>query len=147
MPTPQTQMNWTGPFSIRDLLERSFELGPQIPEAESVYVVSRKRWQQAPTPSCDPLYVGSNTGRSARFRTRIGDLIADLLGFFGNTTGHSSGGQSLHAFCRENDLHPHELFIGWLCECSCPRCTEYALVEQLHPRLNKVRPPRCKVHG
>jgi hypothetical protein len=36
--------------------------------------------------------VGGNTGGAARFCTRIGDLVADMHGFFGNETGHHSGG-------------------------------------------------------
>jgi hypothetical protein len=57
-----------------------------ISNGKSVYLISRKNnwWKRPndkPTKECEPLYVGSTTGKSKRFRTRIGDLIADMFGF------------------------------------------------------------------
>jgi hypothetical protein len=60
-----------------------------------VYIVSRRQWSKTPTDAAEPLYVGGNTGGAARFCTRIGDLVADMHGFFGNETGHHSGGITL----------------------------------------------------
>lgn len=138
---------WEGPFPISLLLESCIDPNwPAPPEAGGVYLVSRQPWSVRPTVECDPLYVGSNTGHSARFRTRIGDLFADLFGFFGEETGHHSGGQHLHHYCRKTGLAPLALYIGWT-RSDCPRCDENALVESLRPSLNRSKPPKCKLHA
>ena len=69
---------------------------PRPPEKGSAYVVTQREWSGHPTKESTPLYVGGNSGKSDRFRTRVGDLIADTFGFFGGDTGHHSGGQHLH---------------------------------------------------
>ena len=140
-------MEWIGAYSIDALLDSFLTpLHPRPPEANGVYVISKNPWNGQPTRDCIPLYVGSNTGKSKRFRTRIGDLIADMFGFFGDDTGHHSGGQSLHAYCKENHLNPKKLYIGWVEKCSCVRCMENRVYDQLKPLLNKNRPTRCKEH-
>ena len=140
------ESGWVGPFQVRDLLERC-TLPSQAwpPEDRGVYLVSRGRWKVTPTQKCDPLYVGGITGRSARFCTRVGDLIADLLGFYGASTGHSSGGQSLHRWCTDNGVNPLDLFLGWyhLPDMSC-REEENRWFDLLAPKVNKIRPPRSK---
>ena len=98
------QMKWIGPFQISKLLDNMMgNLARKIPpEDKSVYIVSLYRWQGKPTKKCSPLYVGSTTGKSRRFRTRIGDLIADMFGFFvEREQGHHSGGQKLYNYCKE----------------------------------------------
>ncbi|MBA7677076.1 hypothetical protein ES703_85324 [subsurface metagenome] len=140
-------MEWIGAYSI-DVLLDSFLIAshPRPPEANRVYVISKSPWNKQPTRDCTPLYVGSNTGKSKRFRTRIGDLIADMFGFFGDDTGHHSGGQSLHEYCKRHRLNPKDLYIGWVEKCSCVRCAENKVYDQLKPLLNKNRPTRCKEH-
>lgn len=139
-------MIWHGPFRVRDVLENCFDDHYKPPECKSVYVVSLRPWESEPTPACQPLYVGSNTGKSERFRTRVGDLIADAFGLYCCDTGHSCGGRKLHEFCRDAKLNPMRLFLGWLSSCACHRCAERAIWERLRPRLNKNRPARCKTH-
>jgi hypothetical protein len=118
-------MNWHGPVTVDELLDQTTLPSPLMPpDADGVYIVSLKSWRGEPTLDCEPLYVGGNTGKSARFRTRMGDLLADLFGFFGSATGHSSGGQSLHKFCREKGIRPKKLYIGWAANCICGRCGE-----------------------
>ena len=135
-------MKWIGPFKIDSLLDNCLdEWHPWPPEANAVYLVSQKAWKTRPTGDCIPLYVGSNTGRSPRFRTRVGDLIADMFGFF----AHSSGGQSLYNHCKQERINPKQLYIGWA-GCSCMRCAENLLYDYLEPKLNKVRPSRCLDH-
>lgn len=141
------EMNWVGPVTIGELLDLGPAGGdPWPPDADGVYLVTRAPWNRLPDHQCVPLYVGSNTGKSARFRTRIGDLIADAFGFFGAETGHSSGGQHIHEFCRDNALNPKELFIGWVDNCRCLRCAENYLYAFLEPELNINRPNRCGSH-
>ena len=72
-----------------------------------------------------------------------------LFGFYGDFTGHSSGGQKLHEWCDANGVWPGELFIGWYAEPGmCARCAETRIFDDLAPRLNAIRPPRCtKTHG
>lgn len=140
---------WVGPFKIRRLLEscldRESELVP--PAVGSAYVVTKRAWQSAPSRGSELLYVGGNTGKSERFRTRIGDVIADAFGLFSTPkTGHSSGGQSLHKWCFENGVHPFDLHIAWVRGAECHRCLECRLYGALKPQLNKVRPKACGTH-
>jgi hypothetical protein len=142
-------MTWIGPFKIGDMLDNSHNDSlPKPPESNGVYVVSRKPWAcgEEPTKECKPLYVGSNTGKSARFRTRIGDLIADGFGYYGEKTGHHSGGQSIHVYCKEHNVNLKELYIGWVEECVCARCEENNLYKKLEPPLNKKKPSKCNDH-
>jgi hypothetical protein len=90
---------WIGPFQILKLLEEASASDPDAirpPERGSAYLVTQRIWRGDPTPTSGPLYVGGITGKSDRFRTRIGDLLADSFGFYGKTNGHSSGGTSIH---------------------------------------------------
>lgn len=140
-------MKWTGPYTIDELLDSCMVPNhPRPPESDGVYLISEASWAGHPTPNCHPLYVGSNTGKSRRFRTRVGDLIADLFGFFGKTTSHHSGGKSLHVYCQRHGIHPKMLYIGWVEKCSCMRCTETAIYGEFRPILNRNKPSRCKKH-
>jgi hypothetical protein len=140
-------MKWVGPFKLRDLLENCINYKhPWPPEHNGVYVISRRTWVGKPSKDSMPLYVGSTTGQSKRFCTRVGDLIADMLGFYGDYTGHHSGGESLHEFCRKNRINPLDLFLGWAEKCSCLRCAETIVFKRLSPKLNKKSPPICIEH-
>ena len=151
------KFKWTGPFRIRSLLERCLEDGPWPPACEGVYLISTKTWKGTPDLRCGPLYFGGNTGGSERFRTRIGDLLADMHHFFCDSTGHHSGGQSLYKWCKESEVHPADLFIAWAtCKPWCGRCAEIDLakhfIETWDERqqvglLNKKRPPWCEAHN
>lgn len=143
-------MMWVGPYRIGDLLDNCLDYDGQEwpPESNAVYVVSAQPWRCTPSPGCEPLYVGGNTGRGGRFRTRIGDLLADLFGFFGATTGHHSGGIRLHNdYCRPNGVRPADLYLGWLTDPPCAACAERELYERLAPPFNAHRPPRCSLHS
>lgn len=100
-------LNWRGPCKIGDYLDNAITRTPSWdklwpPSSNAVYLVSLKRWKKKPTRNCVPLYVGGTTGKSRRFCTRVGDLVADLFGFYvPGHTGHHSGGQSLHQWCYE----------------------------------------------
>lgn len=143
-----TGREWVGPFKVQELLAHCIDNTlPLPPDSGSAYLVSERSWRSEPTARCKPLYVGGNTGQSARFRTRLGDLLADAFGFFGDETGHSSGGRSLHAWCREHAVSPLGLYLAWVDHCTCHRCLELELFRELSPLLNKNAPARCKVHG
>ena len=138
---------WVGPFQMKQLLgDVVINALPRPPEKGSAYVVTRKQWKDFPTIQSVPLYVGGNRGASSRFRTRVGDLIADAFGFYGGGTGHHSGGQHLHEWCREESVNPLHLYIGWVHKCSCHRCLEIDLYRVLSPSLNQMRPTRCPSH-
>jgi hypothetical protein len=140
-------VEWHGPYPIGELLDNCLQQGVDLPpDSQGVYVVSKRSWDGTPTLACDPLYVGSTTGNSARFRTRVGDLIADMFGFFTTETAHHSGGQSLHKFCKESGIHPNQLYISWLSDCACVRCEEVRLYQQLRPKLNRKCPTQCNLH-
>jgi hypothetical protein len=141
-------MNWVGPISIDALLNNGIlGLRPWPPEADGVYLITAKPWERVPGPESIALYVGSNTGKSRRFRTRIGDLLADAFGLFvEGWTGHSSGGQWIHYYCKDAGLSPKDLFIGWIDNCRCLRCAENFVFDYLEPELNRKRPSRCVTH-
>jgi hypothetical protein len=141
-------MKWFGPFRLRNLIENSINDNQEWPpDHNGVYVISKENWQDEPSQNCFPLYAGGTTGKSKRFSTRIGDLIADMLGFFNDDTGHHSGGQTLHEFCYQNKINPLDLYIGWAGNCNCFRCAEVELVKNLSPKLNKKAPARCPKHN
>ena len=136
---------WAGPFRLGELLLDAAGVRP--PERCGVYLVTRHPWSGAPSHEALPLYVGGNTGVSARFRTRVGDLLIDALGFYGGGTGHSSGGQHLHEWCATSGTAATDLYVGWYTETPwCDRCVEVRLHAELRPRLNRRSPPRCQLH-
>jgi hypothetical protein len=154
-------LQWTGPFEIKDYLANAIDRTTRWkkrwpPDGDAVYLVSRHPWAKRPTDAAEPLYVGGNTGNSPRFCTRVGDLFADMFGFFGETgQGHHSGGQTLWKWCDANRVHPGDLWLGWT-NSGCPRCVESFLFDGF-PRApkhdtaglglrNKIRPPRCPKH-
>lgn len=140
--------HWVGPFQIRKLLETACNPDAvRPPERGSAYLVTRRGWQNVPKPTSSLLYVGGITGKSDRFRTRIGDLLADSFGFYTKSTGHSSGGTSIHKWCLENNVSPLDLYLAWVEGTRCYRCLEVRLHSLLHPQLNRVRPSRCKQHA
>src|SRR4051794_19543171 len=65
-------------------------------------VISSRNWPRPPKgltagerrPLGDLHRSGGTTGKSERFRTRVGDLLADLFGFYTTTTGHHSVGDT-----------------------------------------------------
>lgn len=140
-------MKWIGPFRIQDFLAGMATHTLQAPPTkDGVYLVSERKWENEPTTACGPLYVGGNTGGSPRFRTRMGDLIADIFGFFCDETGHHTGGQHLYHHCRDKNLNPQNLWIGWAEGTTCGRCAEIEVVNSLKPDLNRKKPPACKQH-
>jgi len=137
------QIHWVGPFRLRDLLEHCMdESQPWPPESNGVYVVSERPWSSAPTKEAGILYAGGNTSESPLFLTRVGSLIADMLGFW----WHHSGGQSLYKYCTEKGLHPLDLYLGWVEGIPCSRCAEAEVYRTLKPLLSKRVPPRCSTH-
>jgi hypothetical protein len=139
---------WVGPFQVRKLLESCLDSTtvPKPPASGSAYLVTKTGWQSNPTAESVPLYVGGNTGKSARFRTRLGDLLADAFGFYTFETGHHSGGQHIHDWCKKNEVNPLDLHIAWIAGTECPRCLEDRLYRGLSPRLNRMVPSKCKAH-
>lgn len=138
-------MVWRGPYQITKLL-RQINLRP--PEENGIYLISRKMWRQEPSIRCFPLYIGSNSGRVTSFRMRIGDLIADMFGFYGtDEVGHHSGAQRLHEYCLQENISPKQLYIGWTeGHDVCLRCAENQYYDSLTPLFNMNRPERCRQH-
>lgn len=140
-----SSVRWVGPFRLRDLLEHCLDDNQAWPpEGNGVYVVAERPWQGAPKDKdANVLYVGGNTGKSPRFLARVGDLIADMLGFW----PHSSGGQSIYNHCKEKGVHPLGLYLGWVENVPCCRCGEREVYQVLGPSLGKIMPPRCPTHS
>ena len=141
-------MPWIGPFRIDALLSRCTDEAQEWPpEDRGVYVVTRNAWVGAPTSDDEVLYVGGTLGTSPRFCTRVGDLIADLHGFYGSATGHHSGGQKLHDWCAASGVRPGTLYLGWRNYVHCARCSEAREITRLAPALNRNKAPRCHAHA
>ncbi|MHA1682792.1 MAG: hypothetical protein ACTSUE_17775 [Promethearchaeota archaeon] len=140
------EMEWIGPFTIDELLDNLPENNlPMPPDDNAVYLVTRMPWEEEPRQDCLPLYVGTTTGKTARFRTRVGDLIIDAFGFFDQESGHSSGGNHLYEYCKKEGINPKVLYISWVINVNCKSCTERELYNTLNPILNMI-PPRCNLH-
>lgn len=140
---------WIGPFRIRNVLEGCLDrnLIPAAPNAHSAYLVSQYGWRETPSRRSRCLYVGGNTGKSERFRTRLGDLLADAFGFFNtNRIGHHSGGMSIFRWCNEKGVNPLDLHIAWIEGTKCARCLEGKLHSALAPELNRATPSSCPNH-
>jgi hypothetical protein len=138
---------WVGPFRLRDYLEMAAD-PKQVrpPEYKGVYILSQRPWVGVPTKDDSILYVGGNTTEWGYFRRRVGDLVADVLGFFNKEFGHNPGGQSAWRFCRRNHLKPLDLYLGWVEGVHCPMCAEKEVYEKLGSALGRRAPPRCKIH-
>jgi hypothetical protein len=140
---------WVGPFRLRDLLEHAMDNAQPWPQEEAgVYVVSLQPWEKEPTETSGILYVGSNTKNPELFLKRVGDLIIDMLGFWGDkeNSGHHSGGRTLYNYCRKERIHPLDLFLGWQQGITCARCAENDSYWTLKPMESKKAPARCFEH-
>ena len=108
---------WVGPFRLRDYLERSIDPNQEWPpEAAGVYVVSRNPWADEPTADSCILYVGGNPNAPIQFRNRVGFLVKDMLGFWGDIAfGSHSGGQSIWNWCFDNKnlSKNYSVILGW----------------------------------
>lgn len=119
---------------------------PWPEERAGVYLVTEKLWHGEPTPKCKPLYVGTNTKNPTRFLQRFGELVKDMLGFFGEVAGNHPGGWKIYRYCEEKQLHPLDLYVGWINGITCTRCGENYYYDRLKPTINARRSSRCLVH-
>lgn len=159
-----SKLNWIGPLKVKEYLANCINRDPSWavgtgywpPDSGAIYLVTTHSWRDRPTQDAGPLYVGGNTSQSGRFATRVGDLIADMHGFYTEKTGHHSGGISLWKWCEAQQHHPGELYLAWACVapgCQCaereifvtfPHASEDGKIAGL---LNKIVPPRCQLHS
>ncbi len=139
---------WVGPFRLRDYLERCIDPRQEWPpETAGVYLVSRDPWTKEPSAACRVLYVGSNPRVPTLFRQRIGYLVKDMLGLWGDVAGSHSGGISLWKWCFKKRVHPLDLYLGWITGIDCGRSTEADLYARLRPELNRKAPAWCAAHA
>lgn len=162
-------MNWAEPCTIRDLLDRcARDDSARPPVGPSVYLITERFWEPSRYEddwdrirAAKPLYVGDNSKNPQRFRTRVGDFIADLFGFCvlrdkdldgqGDGTGHHPGARRVREWCHERpddpDLRgdPSLLWITWLESCDCGHCAEWQSFWELNGSLlNRNTPPQCR---
>ena len=78
-------------------------------------------WIGVPSVDCKTLYLGTNTMNPNRFLQRVGELVKDMLGFFGEYAGNHPGGWKLYRYCEREGIHPLD--------------------------LNSVRPSYCATHA
>jgi hypothetical protein len=138
------ELRWQGPFALLGLLEHSYPPTYEKIHSNGVYLISLSSWEGTPTRDCQALYVGS----SKQLWTRLGETIRCALGLFDPkdySSGHSSGGKSLHDYCVKHKLKPWELYYAFA-GCDCRFCVEAGLIRDLSPELNRKRSPRCLIH-
>lgn len=111
------------------------------------HLVSKHSWQTHPSGESEALYIGGNTGRSARFSHQDGRSPCGCAWLLYQQTGHHSGGQSIHRWCWLNDINPLDLYIAWVDGSECHRCLENRTYRDLNPALNRVVPAKCTAHG
>ncbi len=138
------RVRWVGPFKLRKLLENCLDDSQPWPQnTGGVYVVSKRAWRRIPKKEAGVLYAGGNTSQAEYlFLTRVGSLIADMLGFW----WHHTGGQSLWRYCRKKGIHPLDLYLGWVKGIPCGRCAEMEIYRKLKPELCKRTPAGCAKH-
>ena len=140
--TTLQDLSWVGPSRLRDLLENC--MAPDYPwpgEVPGIYFVSERAWHGVPIQECGPLWVG----KTSVLLRRMGELLSDMLGFFGNRTGRNPGGWKVWYHCEKQGLHPLDLFIAWTVDPVCPSCEERVVDRLLRPILNDRR-PGCQLH-
>jgi hypothetical protein len=91
-------VSWNRPLVLHDYLALLLSMsGPWPPSRPGVYVVTERLWMGRPSAQTGVLY----TGGTKNLLDRIGNLIRDVLGFFGEVeggpgwVGKHSGAQSL----------------------------------------------------
>jgi len=136
------RLQWVGPFVLRDYLGGllSMTLNVWPPARPGVYVVSSQPWTGRPVEGV-VLY----TGATKNLLDRMGNLIRDVLGFYGPVedapdewVGKHSGAQTLWQYCRDRGEPVGDLVIGWAATASpCQWCMEKEVAGLLKPTLNK----------
>src|SRR4051794_1218230 len=113
-------VEWIGPYTIGELLAKSLSNDIYYPLTKSVYLISVRQWGKVPTKESFPLYVGSNPKNEDYFKARLGLLIGGIFGFYEEHSFHS-GARKIFNYCRENNIQPLNLYIGWLRRADCSR--------------------------
>jgi hypothetical protein len=135
------RLQWVGPFVLRDYLGELLAMTGTVwpPVRAGVYVVTSQPWTGRPSPG-HVLY----TGGTGKLRHRIGDMIRDVLGFYGEPddgldwAGAHSGAQTLWEGCHQDGFPVGQLLIGWAATSDpCHWCTEKELARLLNPSKNK----------
>lgn len=144
-------MLWMRPCKLRELMDQNGGFDPDtLPERSGLYVFSSTPWDRKPT---NLLYLGSgHATASTNLRHRVGNEVASALGFHGVVAGAGHGGVLLSKYCRENNISPLDLYLGWrtLPNNVCPVPDEQQLYDCHHNKLsphllNKKRPSSCGI--
>lgn len=146
----EKSMGWEGAYRIRDFLDDSVrrpEIRPR--DCPGVYVLSQRRWREAPDEKCGLLYVG----QSPYLRFRIGEFFTDLLGFTSDDFGdgeaykHRGGHAVWHRHCLREHISPLTLWLGWFAKPLCLNCAEADLGQMIR-LIEPCRAPglKCERH-
>ncbi len=127
-------MGWQGPYRIHsfldDLISRPDTRPPDCP---GVYVLSQRRWREAPDKRSGLLYAG----QSPYLRFRMGEFFSDLFGFTSDDFGdgeaykHRGGHAVWHLHCLREHISPLTLWIGWYATPVCLNCAEVNLCKMI----------------
>jgi hypothetical protein len=139
-------MSWSNPLKIADYLsDPAGQHYLRPPEAPGIYVIPERLWAGSePAKRDGVLYVG----QSAYLGYRVGQLLADILGFTGDDPGYSgsyyhSGGHQIWQHCLRHKPPAHLLYIVWYANCHCLDCAEIGLIASLDPPLNTNKAGGC----
>jgi hypothetical protein len=136
-------LKWDGPFVLRQYLTAMLDMQGTWPSlAPGVYVVTMKPWKKHPTSDDGPVYVGG----TGNLLERIGNFMADVLGFYGegkdgtSWVGRHSGAQSLWKSCHDEKKKVGDLVLGWApTSIPCHWCMERDVFKLLNPKENRKR--------
>lgn len=135
------RLQWVGPFVLKDYVASLLDMTGKVwpPSRPGVYVVTSESWMNRPQEG-NVLY----TGATKNLLDRIGNLIRDTLGFYGEIedgpgwVGKHSGAQTLWQCCHDQGKPVGHLVIGWAAtSIPCHWCVEKELARALTPCLNK----------
>jgi hypothetical protein len=164
----ETGIEWKGAYQLRSFLEECWDRvykGVWRDKSgigkKGIYVVSAKPWQGIPTLAAEAVYVGRviakklNKKKAYRFKTRIGECVAGMLGF---PLGHHINRYLKEYLEKNGNIRPLDLYFGWAEGVACTACAELEAFDALQPwyalhsswalksKKKKLWPGKCKEH-
>lgn len=138
---------WCGPYRLQDLVEKLLDMTTEVvpPMVPGVYFLSEKPWRIRPDLDSQGLYIGE----SDVLRGRLGSLMQDLMGFYGEMPSGEWVGRHVVWQVRDDytarNLKIGEAYIGWAVTppMPCHRCIERELIDMLPPKFPPRKYRRC----
>ena len=114
----------------------------------SIYIVTERSWTGTPQAETGILYFG----QTSSLRYRVGQLVAEILGFTTETPGvagayyHGAGHRIWTDYCLQRNAEPLTLNIGRFTKFECLNCAESQLIKRYDPVYNATVGNICRRH-